>query len=203
MRMKPNECNSRDWPLYFHNTYMMHDTIGLVLVSCDEGTMLVRDGGRSEYQSVESNTLSPVWPDARAINYRGHAAYVGRRARREARRSATTYHYPVVWSARWGSGLSFNMFKELVNPSPYPPIAEALDNIATGELLSVAISRDIILNRFSSGEIGISFQGIEAGLLREENGRYSYMAEVSTSPIARRVHFKLQKEGVLSHSLTT
>ncbi len=201
--MNPSECGNADWPLYYTGCYMVHRTRGLVTVSCDADQFAAATpGGR--YSLCKSEDLSCVWPGARSINISGIALYIGRMARRQARRSATSGHYRVFWRGDGGlddhgPGVSHKMMQLLYEPEAYPQFSEAL-SLMKGKVGSVAVSRDLILQQYPSGDYGVIFQGIGAGLLREQFGRYDFIPDVCDSPIARRVQFKLEKEGLLCQS---
>ena len=168
-------------------------------VQCDEDEMHIR-AANNEWVACEPDLLDPIWPDGRAINLEGHAAYIGRRARREARRSATPHHYMVQWSNRW-SGITYGVMDQLLSPPPYPMPEEAIRLLLDHTRQSIAVSRDLILVRHPNNVLGVICRGEPAGTLREGSGRYEFIPEIPESPVARRVQFKLQKEGVLCLSL--
>lgn len=200
--MNPSECDPNDWALYYSGCYMVHRTLGLVTVSCDDNQFAACiPGGR--YRLVEAGTLSCIWPGARSINLDDRAVYIGRMARRQARRSATAHHYRILWASgigeELGIGISHQMMHLLHEPVQYPTFKEALAQM-NGNMSGVAVSRDLILQQHPGGTLGVIFQGIGAGLLREQFGRYDFIPDVCDSPLARRVQFKLEKEGLLCQS---
>ena len=199
--MKPSECNPRDWNLYYHGTYMLHDELGIVSISIDGEEVWAQTNARGSNQVVEPHTVRPFWPDPRAINIGNGSMYVGRRARREARRSATIHHYYNAWGDTT-SNISWLVFAELYAMTPYPAIEEALVSLRGLERTSVAVSRDLILVGTTT-PIRILCRGAYVGELAESNGRYEFIPEIESSPIARRILFKLQKEGILCLSTIT
>lgn len=199
--MRPSDVNPNDWPLYYNGTFMYHVAEGLVQVQCDDELMHIRGRG-GEWVEANVNLLDPIWPPSRAINLGGHAAHIGRRARREARRSATAHHYVVEWSNRW-SGITYDVMNQLLSPDPYPAPEDAIRLLldSTMSTQSIAVSRDLILVRHPNSILGVICRGISAGTLQAGSGRYEFIPEIPESPVARRVQFKLQKEGVLCLSL--
>jgi len=196
--MKPSECSPRDWPLYFQGTFMIHDTLGFVILSCDDESIQVRTEHRGNWHNSDPAALRPCWPNAGAINQTSTAHYVGRRARREARRSSTIHHYYWVWnSCSRPPALGFDVMKQLALPSSYPTAAEALADLSSGNVGARAISHDLILQRNPLGQIGVICRGFPSGEIQGESGGYEYIPDVSDSPVSKRVLFKLQKEGVL------
>lgn len=201
--MNPSECDPRDWALYYSGCYMVHRTLGLVTVSCDDNQFAACIPG-SRYHTCEAADLSCVWPGARSINLDRRAVYVGRMARRQARRSATASHYRIVWASGvtggdMGIGISHQMMHLLYEPNQYPTFKEALAQMNGNNMSGVAVSRDLIFQQHPNGALGVIFQGIGAGIVREQFGRHEFIPDVCDSPLARRVQFKLEKEGLLCH----
>jgi hypothetical protein len=89
------------------------------------------------------------------------------------------------------------IMRQLCSNPEYPTLPEA-EAMFDG-MSSVAITHDLIV--YPQAEcLGLVCRGIEVGELRKHNGTYVYEPEVPNSPLAQRVRFKLDKEGVLCHS---
>jgi hypothetical protein len=197
--MKPSECPARDWSLYYNGTYMWHPEHGVVGVQVNEE----QDGfevrhGRT-YSSVAADTLTPLWPEAQAINLPMYntAAYIGRRARREARRSCTNHHYNVLWTLGRSLVIDRSVMYLLAEPPELPTLPEAIEML-TGDMSSVAISHDLII--YPQGDnMSLVCRGTEVGRLVLRDNVFSYEPEIPNSPLARRVQFKLDKESILCH----
>jgi len=172
----------------------MHDTYGFVLVSLDEENRFhVR--APKVYERVDPNTLTPCWPLPAAVNtdaYNG--VYVGRGARREARRSCTGGHYTVLWPEYPRMTPDQSILTELANPRSYPTLDMAIAQL-DGKL-GVAFTQDMII----ATNLCLVYRGTEIGVLEKVANGYIFVPDVPQSPLARRVQFKLDKEGVLCHS---
>ena len=198
--MKPNDCPQRDWPLYYNNTFMHHDEYGMVLVQ------VINDGTTFEvqysdtYTTVEPSTLSPIWPVAQAINLTVYntAVYIGRRARREARRSCTAHHYNILWSKGRSLVIDRLIMRHMTEPQEKPNIPTALEMMLNG-MASVAISHDLIIYPAPGEELALVCRGTEVGRLVRKDDVIREQPDIENSPLARRVQFKLDKEGLLCH----
>lgn len=193
--MNPTEVEPSDYRLYYNNTYMLHDRHGVVHIQVEDYQFLYkRIGTEKAYQwKLEEDTpqhLSCLWPSPRAINFESRALYIGRRARREARRSMTTNHYYVVWGR---DSLRHRIVKEFVHPSDYPNLSDAIDELASQARDSTAISKDIIL----TNTLEVIARGHNVGQLVEEHGQHVYAPSLALSPLCKRTAFKLGKEGIL------
>ncbi len=78
----------------------------------------------------------------------------------------------------------------LANPPNYPTLPEAIDMLE--ETQSVAITHDLIVYP-QKNALALVCRGTEVGRL--VSNRYEH--EIPDSPLAKRVQFKLDKEGVL------
>ncbi len=190
--MRPIDCAPTDWPLYYQRTFMIHEDLGLVSVTVDDDYQLHAVSGSAD-RIVPPETLTPCWPEAAAINTASYGGmYVGRGARREARRSATLGHYTVMYPER-GLMMDHRIMHELVNPKPYPTLGRAIEMLA--DTTRVAFTRDLLLTAGNR----LVCRGVEVGVIEGSEDRYTFEPDVLDSPLARRVQFKLDKEGVLCH----
>ena len=194
--MNPAETPRRDWRLYYQGTMMMHDTLGVVSINVEERNMYIRPIGdklRGDWKACDASLLTCLWPNPKAINWKCQGLYIGRRARREARRSFTSHHYYIAWGAGSPHNMIHTMLPALLEVEDYPPLDIALEQLQSGQYTSVAISRDIIIGP----ELEVIARGIEAGRLLLVEGEYRFDPELARSPLARRAAFKLAKEGVI------
>ncbi len=201
--MRPHETDAQDWYLYWDNTYMLHNTRGFCRVSraCEDSgdDFEIRTIPENNVYAVRAETLNPLWITSGAINFNDQGMYIGRCARREARRSSTSHHYQILFG---GHGqVSGSQLFQLYQGEEYPNIRAALAKMAlmpsTQRLCTVAISRDLILSRIVASGCQIYWRGIAAGTIQEKDTSYEFLPDITGSPVARRVQFKLQKEGLL------
>lgn len=192
--MNPVDASPRDYRLYYNQSYMLHDKHGVVYVQVGDGsTLLCKKIGEvrtSRWIPCSPETLTYLWPEPKAINFGSRGLYIGRRARREARRSATVGHYYVAWGSDM---LGHTMMKEFIFPSDYPSLEEAIDKLNNREWDSAAINRDIII----TDTLGVVTRGHNVGQMITERGQYAYCPTLADSPLCKRTAFKLGKEGIL------
>ena len=191
--MRPIDCIPADWPLYYQHTFMLHNEHGLVNVTLDEEGRFNIRGEKKLHELVAPETLNPCWPQAGAINDLVHGGlYVGRGARREARRSATIGHYPIMWPAFPGVQANLHIMKALLSMQPYPTLEGAFKMVKI-QSHGVAITRDLIITRHAR----LVYRGVLVGDIEAATDGYIFVPDVPDSPLARRVQFKLDKEGIL------
>jgi len=175
---------------------MFHKEHGVCAVSFEDGSPYVNVGG-SWHRSKPEDLLC-YWPDARAVNLfsRRRAGYLGRKSKREAKRSCTQSHY--YW--QWGDLGSSDVTKAILMGSDfptYPTALEAMEQLEDG-WSSVAISRNIILDKGTTGyrSISVIYRGQEVGELRKEQGGFRYVPSDKFNPLSKRAAIKLEKEGI-------
>ncbi len=195
--MRPNEVPRRDWSLYYNNTIMQHDRFGIVSVQQSESNLLYR--GNGDWRVADPSELECVWPTACAINYASRGLYIARRARREARRSASVGHYYVGWSpASVGDSCSVAMLRYLCFPDAYPTYDFAFEALLSNSRESVAVSPEMILVASHQDNCcEVVYKTEMAGTLERRDRGYSFEPLVEGTPAARRAAFRLQKEGLL------
>jgi len=197
--MRPSEVPARDWHLYFNGTIMRHDEHGIVNVQVSEQHIYWKRVGRQSWIPAEPGTLSCVWPTCGAVNYDGRAMFVGRRSRREARRSASMNHYYIGWdgTATESGTINGRLLRYLCYPDPYPSFEFSVEALRTGARHSVAVTPELIMLPHSEG-VAIVYKSDSAGVLKigEEN---EFIPTVNGSPASRRAIFRLRKEGWLCH----
>ena len=189
--MRANHADVADYRLYYHGTFMRHDELGPVSVSAEGGQLYVRAACGGRRKVVEPKTLEPLWIRPGAYNVRGAAIYIGRRARRNARRSSCPDHYMVKWSGI-GARMSQGLMWSCLRPEAYLPYADAVEALENGIAQSVAISRDLILSNNGDG-MAVILRGQMAGTIRDG----LFTAPYETSPLAKMARGKLSQEGVV------
>jgi hypothetical protein len=199
--MNPLNVPSRDFALYYNNTYMLHAKRGPVYVTARDGVLLARKNPSQNYRNTDPAMLECLFPIPRAINYRDGAVQIARRSTRSARRSATLAHYYVLWSEYAPpdgiDGINAGHMSLLLTPLLYPLMGTAFDMISQGGQRSVAVSKDFILSAEGVGAVNIRCHGRMVGeIIRESNG-YRYEPLEADPLMSARTEFKLQKEGLL------
>ncbi len=197
--MNPDQVPSRDWGLYYNNTYMIHDEHGVVRVQANRSDGLhFRTGSSRPWTTCRPQHLTCVWPNARAINVDNGAIYVGRRALREARRSATLNHYFSMWTDSVEMG--HTVMKRLCFPPEYPSLAFAIEALQVGGYTSIAVSRDLILARVTRDRFRMICLGTAAAHVEPmPDGRLRVLDEDAVTATDKRALYKLEKEGWLWH----
>ena len=195
--MNPSDCSRRDWRLYYNGTWMLHDVHGAVYVVVEDQTLYAHTGGRP--RQCAASHLSNLWPSPKAINHQGQGVYVGRRARREARRSFTVNHYYVLWPTNHRSAmgmsnsLSNSLVRTFLNTTDYPNIYSSVRNITEGESRSAAISKDIII----ANELEVIFRGVPLGKLEQDRDQCFFIPSSYNTTLAKRAILKLNKQGII------
>jgi len=204
--MRFSEVAPRDWHLYFQGTWMYHEpTAQVVQIQLEDDGIQFRPSGVRSWSKAKPESLLSFWPKPMSINLSGkvsestgdptpRAAYVGRRPRREARRSATMGHYYITWGTR-----SFNpsMFTEMLEPFVYPTFEEAqelLNSNSSDPSNSVALSRDLIIDARQRIVIG----GLFIGTLKDAPfSTYELVPFSKNVPLTKRALLKLSKVNVI------
>lgn len=193
--MNPSECPNRDWGLYYNNTYMLHAIEGVVQVISRDRSLYIRKGN-GQWNPTDHNHLECLWPRGRAINVSGQALFIGRQARREARRSITMHHFSILWPGTSVSGMINDVqMNELCFPSEYPSMGYVLRAFKQGERRSVAVTASIILCSRTNGA-NVIFKGEDAGNIEFTPNQHIFTPRLDC-PLSKRALFRLQKEGIL------
>lgn len=191
--MKPSEARPEDWRLYYHGTFMHMLDVGPVLVSAGHGELTGRNerGGRVR---VTPDALMPLWARPGAYNVGSTAVYVGRRARRSARRSMSHEHYHIKWSSNGSARMSNKYLWAALTPQQYPSYDEAITELRQGDSAARAISRELILARGRDGKrIKVVLRGQVAGYIEND----LFVPNCETAPLAKLARGRLAAEGVL------
>jgi len=194
--MNPETVSRTDWGLYFNNTYMLHEDHGVVKVRAGrEYGFQVRTRIGAEWVTTTPDKLTCIWPTPRALNVGTRACFVGRRAVREARRSATAGHYFMRWHD--GLDMTHEVMALLCHPPKYPTVDWAIDALRDGGYTSIAISRDLILSRRTKDSFRVISLGEPTCTVRPDDGSLWLMDTDIVSAADKRAVFKLEKEGWL------
>lgn len=181
---------------------MQHKDAGPVQVRVDSNELYVRNDVTDGWVLANPEDLEHLWPDGQSINYKNRGIYIGRRPRREARRSATTSHYMVQWDG--GMLDEYRVSNEMMNilcfPPGYPSLSFALRALTEGGYLSVAVTKDLILARKAHlGTIDVVCKGELAGYIQEIDGFMEFKCDNPLKPSSKRAQCKLRKEGIVCH----
>lgn len=197
--MNPATVPARDWGLYYNNTYMLHEKYGVVRVQANRSDGLhMRVNASKPWTSTRPELLTCVWPNARAVNVDTRAIYVGRRALREARRSATLNHYYGMWTD--GVDMGHTVMKKLCFPPEYPSMQFAVDALNNGGYSSIAVSRDLILFRIDQNRFRLICLGTPSATVEPTDcGRLRMLEDEVITAADKRAIYKLEKEGWLWH----
>lgn len=159
--MKPSEALRRDWGLYFDSTWMLVDGVVQFV------RLIGQDLHASQEHDQEGGLLDPeapeVWfPRAGAYNSAGRAVYIGRRARRCMKKSASYDHYYNQWGrAIQGGGMLWTMAKGR-NLLPWNAAKLIMDSDG---MTSCAVGPHLIMQLNRDG-YGVVYRGLEIGVLK-------------------------------------
>lgn len=190
--MRPTEARRADWRLYYNNTWMRHEQDGFVFVQVPDDTLRGKGPGDRTNRTLDPELLSPCWVRPGAYNIGRTAIYLGRRARRSARRSMSTEHYHIKWSTNGSARISGKYIWGALAPEAYTPLREALAALTAGEATARAINREIILANGRDG-IKVVLRGQIAGYIRDN----LFVPDCEIAPLAKLARSRLAQEGVL------
>ncbi len=163
--MNPEDALPQDYPLYYNGTFMRHAERGPVFVVAGDGGFVVKTRTGRQARAAAQD-LSPLWARPGSYNVSTpigeRAIYLGRKGRRSARRSASTEHYQVIWSASGDRRITKTIMWEAIMNEGYPNAKKALAKLKEGE--SVAVSREMILHR-KQKSVAVIIRGQVAGIL--------------------------------------
>ena len=191
--MNPADAPSRDWSLYYNNSYMLHVKSGEIVTvraSGDHGFSVRVDG---EWERVKPHELVPFWPRPRAINMGTTAGYIARRSSREARRSATSNQYYQACGSL--SGVNVAVMAKLHDPDPYPQADSVFERYNKG--LWTAVTTNIVVEPSfrDDGECQVYYRGTYVGDAKID--RYGLTPTFSRRAICKRTELNLEKAGLL------
>lgn len=188
--MRPADANPADYRLYYNGTYMQHAERGPVRIAVEGGRLYGKPiGGRNARMLAEA--LTALWARPGAYNIGETAFYLGRKARRSARRSMSTEHYNIMWSSV-GTRISNKYLEAALKHDRYPTLAAALRELKRGKSAR-AISREIILAKTDTDAVKVVFRGQVAGKI--ENGLF--VPRIEAAPLAKLARVRLAAEGIL------
>lgn len=189
--MNPVDALARDYNMYYNGTWMKHKPTGRIV------NVQVGEGYQFSYQlpagvkwhETKPEELECWWPRSGSYNIGEGAVFIGRRARRNMKKSAYD-HYYVSWGYYRESPL-----KIMAQNSKYLKFDDAVKCLNSGVSRSVAISKDIILSKPAGqpdDKFTVVYRGTEAGSL--ENNQFIPIYE--GTPAAKRAELKLVQEGI-------
>lgn len=198
--MNPAQVNKQDWPLYYNHSFMHHKDRGVVEVSTVDRRLYARTLDVTWTIVRDVTKLECIHPRGRALNTGKSAVYIGRRATREARRSAVKSSYYAHWRpVNTAFTFSTKYMHQLCNEEEYPNLTEAKRRLKLKSQLAVAITRDLILVK-TRGVYGLTCCGSECGTATFEGGRLKVEPTLGDkNPAYTRALYKLEKEGLLCH----
>jgi hypothetical protein len=171
---------------------MRHDDGRFLFVQVPDERMRGKEKDSRAFEDVNPAELSPVWARPGAYNVGSTAVYIGRKARRSARRSMSTEHYHVKWSSNGSARINGKYLWNALMPEDYTPIGEAIQLIRTKAATARAINREIILANGRAG-IKVVLRGQVAGHIRDN----LFIPNNEMAPLAKLARSRLAQEGVL------
>jgi hypothetical protein len=171
---------------------MRHDDGRFLFVQVPDVQMRGKEKDSRTFEDVNPAELSPVWARPGAYNVGSTAVYIGRKARRSARRSMSTEHYHVKWSSNGSARINGKYLWNALMPEDYTPIGEAIQLIRTKAATARAINREIILANGRAG-IKVVLRGQVAGHIRDN----LFIPNNEMAPLAKLARSRLAQEGVL------
>jgi hypothetical protein len=198
--MNPSQVSKQDWPLYYNHSFMHHRDRGIVEVSTVDRRIYARNLDTTWTVVRDVAKLECIHPRGRTMNVGKSAVYIGRRATREARRSALRSSYYAHWRPpATGFTLNVKFMHQLCNEEEYPNLVEALRRLKLKTQLAVAITKDLIVLKRQK-EYGLNCCGSECGTVTFVNGRLAVEPTLGDkNPAYIRALYKLEKEGLLCH----
>lgn len=190
--MNPSQALQQDYRLYYHGTWMKHESLGIGVIVVDGTTLYMYpyETGHQEDNPVlvEAQDLSCWWPRAGAYNTEQGAAYISRRSHRSMRKSATPIeHYVVKYGPMHNDA---GMMCTLRKGPERIALEDAIKLLRNTTRAAVAVTRDIILTKGSFETIGVVFRGLNCGEYRDGE----FIPNFQGSPLAKRVMYKLARE---------
>ncbi len=188
--MNPSDAMPQDYRMYYDGCWMEHTKYGVGYIRVKDGGMYLDKEGRGrDLVRVKPSFLSCWWPRPGAFNVKKkHAVYIARRAMRNMRKSAVANdHYFLKWGMPYGRDVMLTLRD---GPNPVE-IREARRLLIAGTMLSVAISRDVILHPEDEPTADVQtvvFRGMDAGRL--VMGTFEPL--FSASPLTGRVLRQLE-----------
>ena len=192
--MNPVDARPEDWNMYYSGAWMYHNKIKRI-VYVEVGQLAAN---RFSYQlpageiwhDAEPEELQSWWPRAGSYNVGNGAVFIGRRARRSMRKSATNDHYFIQWGGRGVSPC-----KIMATNSEFIKYDAAVEVLNKKVSKSAAICQDVILSK-KEGQgknvFDVIYRGTGAGVL--DNNRF--IPTFEGTPASKRAEYRLVKEGV-------
>ncbi len=194
--MNPKDAPKRDWNLYYTGCHLLirGRPYGVDVIHEAHRIKLRYFDGR-EWKVLSDTDLKAVeiwWPRPGAYQYKGFTYYIGRRARRSMRKSASAEHYYVVWSNSPLGGHVMEILAEGDNATM--PFDEAIRLMEKKIIGSAPITKDLIIFGEDPDYWSISFKGTPVG--RIDKATSTFIPDLEGSPIAKRAGLRLLQEGI-------
>lgn len=190
--MRPTEARHHDWRLYYGNTWMRIEDGPVVFVQVMDDELHGKEATQRAMRRLDPATLHPIWVRPGAYNVGSTAVYIGRRARRSARRSMSTEHYHIKWSSNGSARISGKYIWAALDPLPYTPLREALAALKSGEATARAVTRELIVAKAKRG-VKVVLRGQVAGVLVDD----LFVPDSDIAPLAKLARTRLAQEGIL------
>lgn len=188
--MRPIDAKPADWFMYFHGTWMEHDTLGPCKIRVEGPHIYVKHA--RVYTEVHPSTLSPWWPRASSMNGPNGGFYIAKRAQRNMRKSGMAGHH---YYCSYGSTPPGDIMQWFTKENSLISLEDACDRLLDTSNTSppVAIHRDLILDRGGKGNaLKVIFRGNYAGSL--EGQMFTPIAD--GHPMSKRAAIKLHSIGL-------
>jgi hypothetical protein len=203
--MLPSDSPQQDWNLYFNDTFMLHETKGIVYVKVrhnDEGeyylkayTIDSRGKVSSKGFTCGSSKLGIYWPRPGAYNIttQDTAVFIGRSAQRHMKRSASFDHYFITWSPSahmLGHIVPFMGLRQV-----FPTLEKFKERAKSKDIYTRALSARLILHKAIDERIYAIYMGEMVGHIDDDD---KFVPHQEFDSRTRRISEHLANLGVKS-----
>ena len=197
--MNPIEAHPNDLAMYYVSTFMRSKKYEQVIqvLSVNENThqfQIMRSADDDDPKKVILSDLECWWPQAGAYNIDGHGVYVGRKARRNMKKSAYDHYY-----IQWGEKMvrSDKLLWCLAKGTNWLDRDAAVAVLDQRVMKSVAIAQEIILQclrgkGMKDEGFTVIFRGQEAGILKDDEFTPARRGDI----MSKLAEFSLVQEGI-------
>ena len=197
--MNPIEAHPNDLAMYYVSTFMQsrkYDQIVFVVSVNDvtEKFTIMLSADDENPKRVILSDLECWWPEAGAYNIDGQGVYVGRKARRNMKKSAYDHYY-----VQWGQRImrSDRLLWMLAKGPNWLDRDAAVKVLKQRVMKSVAIAQEIILQRLKGkgmkdAGFTVIFRGQDAGILKDDEFTPARRGDI----MSKLAEFSLVQEGI-------